>query len=297
MVSSLFKPRADLDIEVEGEPFYPGDTIEVRLLLSSQENLHIAEGWVELLCIETYWGSRERVPPVSAFFTPKVSSFLSRRMQPFLTDAQVSNVLPQSFVVSLPLPTDALPTVRGRIASIKWVLRASLNIPHSRDIAKEKEIIVLSPPMGSTSQEKGSLLTDVTEKNYQQCTVSLVTPSVDVRAGSTVAGTLRARAKRDVRFSKVHVRLVCWECAGTKEKKAVVDKAVFQESVSLSAAAVREWPFVLRVPNGLMPSVSTYMAAPNGGTLSRVTWFLEAILSKSILADFRVEQDIRVHTV
>ena len=114
MISFLRSPKAELDIQVSGESFYPGRTINAGVTLSPKKDFHIRKGILELLCIETYWdvvtyyvssGRQGGSYPRSR--NQKFTRPLVNLSEPFLADIKVSNGSTHYGKVKFEIPDNA----------------------------------------------------------------------------------------------------------------------------------------------------------------------------------------------
>jgi hypothetical protein len=295
MVYHLRRPKAGLDLQLVDGPIYSGGTVAVLLSLSPQESFQVRKGQVDLTCIETYWESvtvriHERRGTRTETRTEMRTRQLVHLSKLFLDHTSLSTGVPYRYEISITLPNDAPPSVRGSTASICWYLEAFWDVVRALDIHQERDVVILTRPLvevtGGT-RESSSLTTAASM--YEECTLSLSLPSAQVRTGEILEGTLCAQARQTLDISEVRVELECSERAGVKTTTTVESREVLQEGASLVANEVREWPFQLRVPEVLLPSITSIHE-------TSVVWRVRGILSRRMRTDFSVEEVVQVYT-
>ncbi|MFC1951303.1 hypothetical protein ACFLXN_02725 [Chloroflexota bacterium] len=295
MMSFLRSPKADLDIVVRGGPFYPGSDVNVEVSLLPKQDFHVRKGVLELLCIETYWDvvtyyvSSGKYGGSYRTRTQKCTRPLVNLSEPFMGDTSVSIMDGYSNKVKFILPENAPPTVKGHTAHIVWSLKASLDIARARDIHKENEVVVLPVPLAEVADEEYQRLSHtIAESVLDQCKLSLLSSITNIQAGGTIDGELQVQVQSDeeLRPREIRVELLCSEVAGSRAKEIVEDAVVLQKDEELYGHSFNKWPFQLRVPIGLMPSV----AVGN----SHVVWHVKGTLDIKMKKDFVVDGAIQV---
>ena len=196
--------RADLILVVDNRPYWPGDTVDVRISLNQRESFHLRGGQVELACVETYHDGGEGWDLV------KFTHTSWRSAVQFLDGEQISDRLSGWISVKIPVPDDAPPSLKGEAAEMSWQVRASLDIPGARDIHRKQGLIVIPlVPDPSPPTAEGKTF-------YAQCVASLSLSSATVRAGETVDGRFTVQVLQDLGVESIRVELECWEKAGEK---------------------------------------------------------------------------------
>jgi hypothetical protein len=295
MVSFLRSPKADLDIVVSGEPFYPGSDMKVEASLSPQQDFHVRKGILELSCIETYWEvvtyyvSQGKYGGSYRNRTQKSTRPLVNLSESFMGDTSVSTINGYRNKVAFTLPEDVPPTVKGSAAHIVWSLKASLDIARARDIHKEREVVVLPIPVAEVADEDyGRLSHTIAESIFDQCNLSLLSTTTNLRVGETIEGELQVQVQTDTEISprEIRVDLICSEAAGSRAKEIVEDAVVLGKDEVLYGHSFNKWPFQLRIPEGTIPSIAI-------GKTS-VVWHVKATLDKKRKKDFVVDGAIQV---
>ena len=290
MLSFLHKPKADLAIDLDDKSIYPGDTLNMRLYLTPQENFRIRGGTVELTCTEVYW----RMVTTTTGKTTSTSNRKFRRKlfkikESFLgvTDLTSGMTLNQS--ASLTIPADAAPTISGKTASITWEIDAKLDIPKMRDIHEKRSLIVRSIPTAAAVDEKGwSSPSYSATFSSDQCDLNLSINTDTIGAGQSLQGSIEAQVKKKFDVRKVRVELEVREKAGNKSSAMVADSALLDGGpISFHGADFRRWQFRLKTPDNQLPSVAT--------SSTSVRWLVKGIMDRRMKQDISVEKGIQVY--
>ena len=309
-VSRLRQSKTNFAIAVPGGPFRPGDQVAVQVSFLPEEDLYLQEGSVALVCHETFWytvkstGARwigtypghaeenYKGPPYTAAGKPgkyKASKDLVRRSQRFLLDGRFPKGVPYVSWVNFRLPEAAPPSLNGDIVRIEWQLEASvLTVSTNQERAVEPLSVVSPEATASISQERQTPATVAVEIEFKQCVLSMLLPAIPATAGRSLEGVFVARLHHDQHVSGVRVELERFERAGAKESTVTSDYVSLQANASLRAGMTYQWPFRLRVPAQLLPSVSV--------DETTVSWRVTGILCRSIFPDISITGAVSVCT-
>ena len=126
---------------------------------------------------------------------------------------------------------------------------------------------------------------------HGDCELSFELDRDDFAPADVVEGTLVATPLRTCAATEMRVELVHREEVPRDEGNAVdvvEDQTAVAEAVSLSAGVRQEWPFRVRLPEVVVPSLRTDQ--------SRVTWLLKGIASRRLRSDYSISLPIDVHT-
>ena len=305
-------PRADLHVETHGPPLYPGSTLEIHVSLLPLEDFRISEATIEL--VQQEMSALDGYRPImrtsiSAFgrIYSHVASTASPRKsyrQSFFTDTEVSSGVRYDNQLSIALPQDAPPTVKSNTARIFWQLRASVTVDrshpsHANGIAipglglaridsEPIEVVVFWPAGEAPDPSSQTDPSDASESVFNQCTLLLESGPQWVRNGGIIGGVLRAEFRRSLPLQQARIELIRWERSGAKQTESVAARTVLAGPRHLLAGALHEWPFELRVPDQLVPSIAT--------DTTFVAWHLKATLARRMRPDFHVRQMVRVYT-
>ena len=313
MLISQNLPQADLQVAMTEGPAYPGSVLRAQVSLLPRDNFHVSRGQVELVRREilSYEELRLSGPATTPRLGRRGGGTLKRlgpqvvQRKAFLSDTEVSDGVSYQDEVALIIPDDASPTAKGKITEITWELRATVAVAREGPLAsgpstvlglndsvirgKSLEVVVFAPPgqQPSATPAPWSPL-NTAEASFNQCTLSLYLPSLQVKNGATLNGILRAQMRQSLNPREVRVELVCWERSGTKQKETTDVRLVLDAGVPLETDGAPEWPFSLPVPERLLPSLST-------GS-SFVGWHVRGVLDRRVRSDLTVGQPIQVYT-
>ena len=305
-------PGLDLHVETHGPPLYPGGILEVHVSVLPTEDFRVSEGHIELIqqelssldgyrpTMHTSMTSLNRIHP---YFTSPASPRKSYR-QSFLTDEEVSVGVPYENTVLISLPEDAPPTVKSNPAHIVWQLKASMTVERSqlsqgngtalpgigitRIESEPIEVVVFSPASEGPNEFSENSASESAEAIFNQCTLFLESGPTLVRNGGTLSGVLRTEFRRTLPVQQVRIELIRWERSGTRQTETLTASVILVSPGRMLTGALYEWPFELRVPDRLVPSVAT----PN----TFVGWHIKATLARSMRPDFHVGQMVKVYT-
>ena len=136
------EPRANLNVEINGEPFIPGCTLLVDIAMQPEENFRVREGRIDLTCKETYYVNDYAGEHASV---RKVISQPFDISQMFCGEMEFSATTPYETRVMLKVPDEARPTIKGEDVTIEWHLKIFLDVAGGLDIIYEREIQALFP--------------------------------------------------------------------------------------------------------------------------------------------------------
>ena len=310
LLSRLRQSRTNFSISAPGGPFRPGDQVAVQVSLLPEEDLYLREGLVRLVCRETFWytvkstGARwigafpghaeenYKGPPYTAAGKPgkyKTSKELVRLSHRFLVDGRFPKGIPYVSQVNFRLPESAPISLAGDIVRIDWQLEASVLTAGTNQVRATEPLLVVSPEATVlNSQETQTAATEAVKIEFKQCVLSMLLPGVPATAGRYLEGVFVARLHHDQRVSGVRVELERFERAGAKESTVTSDSVSLQANASLRAGMTYQWPFRLRVPARLLPSVSV--------DETTVSWRVKGILCRTISPDITISGAVSVCT-
>ena len=304
-------PGLVLHVETDGPPLYPGGILEVHVSGLPTADFRVLEGHIELVqqemsSLDGYRPTMNKSLASLSRIYPQFNSTVSPRKsyrQSFLTDAEISIDVPYENTVLISLPDDAPPTVKSNTAHIVWQLRASIlaersrlsqgdgGIPNksvTRIDSETIEVVVFSPASKCPNPSLDHRPSQAAEAIFNQCTLYLESGPTQVRNGDTFTGVLRAEFRRSLPVQQVRIELIRWERSGTRQTEAVAASTVLLGHGSMITGTFYQWPFELRAPDRLVPSVAT----PN----TFVGWHIKATLARSMRPDFHVGLMVKVYT-
>lgn len=313
------QPKSSILAQVTGGPFLPGDQVDVELIWPVG-----LPGWPEggpkyvaldLVCRETFWytvkstgaafigqypGRGEEnhtgMPYTAAgrpgrFKTSKDLATLSSNVPLTNKNTSLSDL---RGIAKFQLPADAPPNIEGKTARVDWELRVRSTSGASQESTPVGKITVLSKPVGNVGNQAGRHESDVRseaprEFNIAHCDMYLSLPEGALFTGQTLHGALSARALKDINVTKIQAELDCLEQAGAKQSSAVYTTVILQGRSLLQAGQDYQWPFQLRIPNCLLPSVSLDETS--------VVWRVKGILGRTFRTRLETAKQVQVLTV
>lgn len=310
MLRTNSPPAVDLTVDVAGRPLYAGDCVVAEVIVIPRYALTVDEGRIrlsqtELLRIDS---ARDALPPLH--------HSRRRAADPTPSPARVDNILVQNamldagvayrYPAQLPVPADAAPTVKGKHARIIWELEAQISVraddadsartgrlrwpslSRGSDAVCRQEVVVFARPdaaaVGGTALPERPCVS----RTQRSASIKLRLDASRVVNGGTLDGIVSVQARTALRARAVRVELVRWERSGTRQARVVADTQVLQRPVAMAAGETADWPFRLRAPAPLLPSV-----------LARHTfvgWQVRAVIVRRLLPNVDVVQMVQVYT-
>jgi len=284
MAPFLKKPKVIISTDLNSESFYPGEPVNTRIFISSQDKTKVRAGTVNLICTEVYW---KLVSDGKHTRNQKTKGDLYRIEEEFLTPTELFPGTEISVQKSIILPADSPPTISGRVVNLSWQLDVKLDIPKTRDIHEKRAIIVRPITMATPVTEDGEFArSNRITKSNDEGDLALILDSDYGIAGKTLSGRFEVMPKQDISVDGVRVELEMNESAGTKSSKTVVDMVQLENEITFFPGAQRQWLFSLNIPDSAPPSF--FMGN------SSVEWRVKGILDKRRWKDFSVEYPIRL---
>lgn len=304
-------PAVDLTVAVANRPIYAGDCVTAEVTIIPRYALTVTEGRIrlaqtELLRIDS---ARDALPPLhhsrrratDPTPTPSPDSVDRILVRNAMLDAGVA----YRYQAQLAVPADAAPTVKGKHARIIWELEAQisvraddaaagqsrrrwLNLSRGPDAVCRQEVVVFARP--DAAAVGGAALPErpCVCRSHRSASLKLRLDASRVVNGGTLDGAVSVQARTALRARAVRVELVRWERSGTRQARVVADTQVLQRPAILSAGETADWPFRLRAPAPLLPSV-----------LARHTfvgWQVRAVIARRLLPNIDVVQMVQVYT-
>lgn len=300
-------PTADISVDIDPRPLYPGDALEAEVLVTPRVAFVAAMGLLSLSQTELLKAdsARDAVPQMMAprrrgAQRPGGPTYLEHV---FARDVSLEPGVPQRYSARLTLPVQAAPTVKGKHARITWELAASVstrgdwmprgegwlsNLARGRGAQYSQELVVFAYPRGTTLD--GELLPAEPEatRSYRNVNLNMTLETGQVANGGAVAGNLSVTPQASFQARELRVELTRWERSGSKQARIVESQQVLQRPAVLVAGERTDWAFHLPVPDRLMPSV-----------LARHTfvgWQVKGVIVRALRPDLAVSQPVMVYT-
>ena len=264
----------ELLLEVDQEPFCPGDQIRVRITLVPSANYQVRQGRLALVCTEVYYSASDDGYSRS-------TNELVRWTESFLENTEVAQGIPYRGDHSFPLPSVTWPTAHGENVDISWHVEASIDIAGTSDIHSRQPVVVLSPYQHPPTQA-------IADRTYPECDLSFSVSPIYVRTGEVLEGSMQVQMRRNLSVRRVWMELRCTEKAGDRETKTAMDEISLYSGASLKAGETYQWPFRVQVPEIMLPAVTTQK--------STATWSIRGIIDRRMRRDMVVERQVQVFT-
>lgn len=281
-----FKSKAELEVHTS-ETCLPGASLPVEIVVCLQEELKPRQVRLELVGQETYYehqtypGTKGRPETRTV---RKVNTFASI---PHVALEQPSLVpgVEASREVSIQIPFDAPPSCRGEVVDVRWILKATLDVPGRLDQVREVPLQVMrTAPINGRPDGAGKSLP--AQKSFDDCTLELEVPGL-LSAKETVRGRLLVKALRAFQVRGIRVEVVRLEDAGAQNAENVTARQDLSGSLSLNPMESPSFAFSMPLPETVAPT----MASPH----SSLRWQVRAVLDRRLRTDFNVQQDVFIY--
>lgn len=271
--------------------YYPGDTVGATIEIQPNKELKLHGARVKLSGTEKYeytyishstdsdgnssddyvktWGTNE-------FFASEEN---------FLGATTLPGGVPQRYSFRMGLPSDALPSLAGKIVRIQWKAGVKLDRRLAGDLHSEAELRVGFPDPGPAIQPG-----EYGESNEPgETELTFLLPGLETVAGQSLNGQLRVLPRKNFDASEVRLELVCHEYVsydqGNESEKVIPFKLA--GGVQFTAGQTQTIPFQASIPQEAAPSIQT----PNGS----IVWTMKGILSRRLRKDTTIEQGFVVY--
>lgn len=310
-------PAADLTVTVAGQPLYAGDCVAAEIAVIPHHPLTVIEGRLQLTHTELLRidSARDALPPLHHSRRRSANPTLppERVDCVFVRNAPLAAGVEYRYPARLPTPAAAPPTVKGKHARIIWELDAQISIEldnradgradnrtmagrrrwprwsHAPDtVAARQELVVFARPDAAAIGGETLPERPFVSRTHRAVRLDLQLDTGLAVNGGTVEGAVSVRPQTALRARELRVELVRWERSGARQARVIEDTQVLLRPALLPAGETAEWPFRLRVPAPLLPSV-----------LARHTfvgWQVRAVIARRLLPNLDVAQLIQVCT-
>ncbi|PWH20142.1 MAG: hypothetical protein DDG58_03280 [Ardenticatenia bacterium] len=285
------KATVTITVDRPAQPYFTGETIQVKAEVQVQKELKITEARAQLVCQEKYQyrdesrdidddgGAHSSIEKKWATVEQVVCQ------QSLLPEDTLPSGFSRSFEFVAPIPVDAPPTCRnGKIVSVEWFVRATLARKLARDIEALVPIQLLSAPTGEAAREGVYGFSNEPD----EATLHFALSSLEWCLGDTVQGTFVVQPQKGFDVSEVRLEL------GRQEYVPQGKGNTFREAKQIKLAGRMRLqpgqelaiPFSIAIPE----AAPVTMRTPH----STVTWSLMGVLARSLRRDTYVEQELFV---
>jgi len=255
-----------------------GALIPIEIRVTIEEEIEPRALRVELVGEETYYVRSHSKHSASIRHQDYAFATITHTVaeQPALSPG-----VEQKWNCSLQIPSDALPSCRGKWVDIRWTLKAVLDVSKRIDLSLAKTLQVFCPP-----PKISNMPVLPAEKAFGQVALSLKAPQA-VTAGNALKGQLALQIKEKLDIRGIRIELVQAEDAQARKADQVIStvqvsgEAIFNQNESPS------FEFALDVPAGAPPTA----VCKN----SNLRWKVRAVIDRKMKTDFNVEQQLFVH--
>jgi len=272
-------------------PYYLGETVHARLVLTSEKNLKVQEGRIALVYHEEYQyryrrhstdsHGHSRTTVTTAWATDEREA----NRQVFLGETTIPAGTTQTHEFDLPIPANAAPSARAEIVRINWQVKATLDRHMAGDVEDKLELPVFATAPG-TSVQAGEYGVS-TEPDEADLVFSL--PGKEWVMGETLAGQLQIRPKKEFDVTEIRVELARRQNVprdlGNEHVESIPVK--LSEGTRLTPGQNLAFTFNLAIP---VPVPATF-STPN----STLQWLLRGVLARRLRKDTCVEEEIFIY--
>lgn len=192
------------------------------------------------------------------------------------------------YSLSVTIPEAALPSFRGSVASIRYIVRVRARLPRRIDAVTEIEIPVVPSTMSAGYEEHARTPT-ATQLGPSRPQLVVDVKNRDVRVGGRLEGHVTVSNLRDRRIEGVRLRLREREWGTAQGRETSKSKTLLQTEVAASGGVGGlVAPFSLVVPAGAKPSFV--------GRISSLRHYLRVRVRLAWARDLRVAEEVRVFT-
>ena len=130
----------------------------------------------------------------------------------------------------------------------RWVLKGLVNVPRRSDPFVE----VVVDPDESIAVSRQHV---ITKAKYRECLLTLTVLRDSMHSYSVLEGILHVDILKDIKVSKVKIKLTRSEAFGDAHRDFTVEEIILDSDIMCSAGENREWPFKLNIGQVNMPSL------------------------------------------
>jgi hypothetical protein len=286
--------KVDLKVTLDRSPavYYPGESICAAISLNSEKELKIKEGRVVLFCRDKfeYTTTTQSTDSDGSTSTStskiwKSEDYEQARDLFILGETTISKGSAQTFDFTAQLSEFFPPTYRGKIITVQWLVKATLDRKLAGDINAETEAIILIAPAGERAPVQLGQSNEPGEADF-----GFELPGEEWVSGETISGNLVIRPQKSFEATEVRLELVQSEYVSYDEgnKYENVVKIKLAGKTSLNAGETLRLPFQVQLPQACAPSWSTENWS--------VTWKLKGVLARFLRKDTFGEAVIKVYS-
>jgi hypothetical protein len=280
-----------IDVEDGDRTFRPGDTVNVRIGLSSSKGVKAREVRAGLVLHHRYQEieratrtNRDSGPEYSK--TWKTSEDWLHR-ESLLGVGGAEGSLERGYQFSWPLPLNGPAPCNGEIAKIRYLVKVTVDRRLARDINEERELAVAIAPPGEWAQpgEYGE------PANADDALLKLRLPGLELVRGQTIKGQLLVEPMKQFDARGVRVELVRLEIVPGGDQvnrhEKVEQRVDLAAGLTLQPGVAQSYDFQLSVPESAQPSHQTQH--------SQLTWVIRGTVDRAMRGDPGVSQTVLVY--
>lgn len=285
----IFSSAPDLSIQVHQPTFAPGAPVEGVLSVRSDADRDVARVLVVLVCEEEYeYRVRQRSGKTSHVVSRRETHTLFEQEHELSGPTTLPADQPTTFGFALALPEAAPPSYGGEILTLRWTVRARLDLPRAPDARTDTPLSVLLPPGGPYPQPRHA----ADREEHDECDLSISLEGTAWALGSEVSGVVRIEPKQafavqEVRAELRRVEIVPAHLGNERDERGAV--AVLSPARELDLGLPVELPFRLPLPSGALPSVST----PHGVAY----WEVDVVLARKLRGDLHLRRGVHAYNL
>ncbi len=325
MLSFLRGSKASITIVPARANYQPGESIQVQIKVSSEQDLSVREGRVALCLKHELQYRNDEARSASDRYTWQRTEREIEKVT-FLPEGVIPAGSSQVYECTLTVPATALPTgaggklfsdlmgmvsplakaavpptcAGGKIIRVYWWVKATLDRKGARDVEERADIVVFNalPGINARAGRYG------VSNQLDEAEMALDLPSLEWALGETIEGQLLVCPQKAIDVSEVRVELVRVERVQSTQfprplavevhvgsprglnEAQQVEKVKVADGGRLQPGQELAYPFRLTIPTGVPPSCEFGSAS--------VTWLLRGILARRMRSDTQCEIDLQV---
>ncbi len=288
------KLTLDRPVSAEGmpvHPYYLGETVHAKLMVTSDKDVKVREGRIALIYHEEYQyrhrhhstdsHGHTRTSVATAWGTDEREAV----RHVFLGESTLPAGTAKGLEFDFPLPATAPPSARAEIIRVEWSIKATLDRPMAGDV----ESIVVLPVFAGAP---GTPVTDLPYRDsseMQDADMTFSLPKREWVMGETVAGRLQVCPKTPFDVTEIRVELVRREYVPRSEGHEHIATVPVKVSGGTRLEPGQNQTFAFNIP---IPAPAPATLKTVNGTLK---WSLKGILARRLRKDTFLEEEIFVY--
>ncbi len=298
---------AKIEINLERQSYQPGGHVHGKLTLQTENELEVSKGTIVILCLAKYQVCSHHNDGKSHLHYKWVRGTREEFSKKIIEEMVLPPRFYQMYDFDWQIPSNAIPSIDGKIIQLSWLVRVHLERPKAIDVTVETPFRVIHPiPMEDHypfTRKKARKSYNLPKAEYPSSTLlasnqvlgetkdinlSLTLPTSYLELGDTIDGQLELHACKDCKFTEIRLELHQSEEVGEGAGNTSVTswKVKLAGNKTMKAGEDLALPFKIEIPSSGLPSI-------NAGSLM-VKWSLEGIVARRLAPDYHVSHLLEV---